>query len=83
MQIDTIKELLRLPAGWLVRRVIGWCSQELHVSIEEVMVEDQKCVGCGVSGYKGCKGSFEVVVEDLPLIDRRVYLHIQHRRYRC
>ena len=83
MQIDTIKELLRLPAGWIVTRVIGWCSQELHVGIEEVMVEDQKCVGCGISGYKGCKGSFEVIVEDLPLIDRRVYLHIQHRRYRC
>ena len=83
MQINTIKELLKLPAGWLVTKIIGWCSKELHVQIEEVMVENQKCVGCGKTGYKGPKGSFEVTIEDLPLADRRVYLHIQHRRYRC
>lgn len=83
MQINTIKELLKLPAGWLITKIISWCSKEIHIRIEEVMVESQKCVGCGKAGYKGPKGSFEVTIEDLQLADRRVYLHIQHRRYRC
>lgn len=83
MQIDTIKELIGLPEGWLVTRIIGWNSKELHVSVEEVMVENQKCGSCEKVGYKGTKGSFEVTIEDLALVERRVYLHIQHRRYRC
>lgn len=83
MQIDTIKELLKLPAGWLVAKIISWSINELHVLIEEVIVEDQRCEACGKTGYKGTQGSFEVTVEDLPMTDRRVYLHIQHRRYRC
>jgi transposase len=83
MQIDTIKELIGLPEGWLVTRIIGWNSKELHVSVEEVMVENQKCGSCEKVGYKGTKVSFEVTIEDLALVERRVYLHIQHRRYRC
>jgi transposase len=55
----------------------------LHVGIEEAMIVNQDCVGCGLSGYKGFKGKFEVTVEDLPVTDRRTYLHIERRRYRC
>lgn len=83
MQIDTIKELLKLPAGWQVTEIISYCEHDLHVGVAERMIESQKCVGCDQEGYHGTQGSFEVTVEDLPMIDRRVYLHIQHRRYRC
>jgi transposase len=83
MQIDTIKELLKLPAGWLVAKIISWCSDEVHVRIEEVVVEGQKCKVCGDMGHKGSKGCFEATIEDLALGERRTYLHIRRQRYRC
>lgn len=83
MQVDTIRELLNLPAGWLVTKVLSWGAGEIRVLVQESVIGWQRCEGCGSTGWMGSKGCFETWVEDLALGTRRVYLHVEHHRYRC
>lgn len=83
MQVDTIRELLNLPAGWLVTKVLSYGVGEIRVLVQESVMGWQRCEGCGRSGWMGSKGCFETLVQDLALGTRRVYLHVEHHRYRC
>jgi len=83
MQLDTIRELLDLPAGWKVTRILSFRPNEIRIIVEELITEGQPCQQCGATGWMGSKGFYETSVEDLALGFRRVFLHLRHRRYRC
>jgi transposase len=41
------------------------------------------CSGCGSKHKDGFHSSTKITVRDLPVVDRRVYLHVTKRKYRC
>ncbi len=59
-------------------------DKELHIRLRAHKRKKAKCSGCGeYHGGQKVHSLKEVVVEDLRLFEKRVYLHVIKRRYRC
>ena len=55
----------------------------MHLRLEAYKRKEAVCSGCGEVHKAGYYGETEVIIEDLPISERRVYLHVNKRRYRC
>jgi len=82
MRTYSITKALNLPE-YKIREIISETDKEIHIRVEPYKRKKARCSGCGEI-HAGKIHSFkEVVVEDLRLIGKRVYLHVTKRRYRC
>jgi len=82
MQIYTIKKLLEVPE-YKVTEIISMTDTEIHIKLEAYKKKKNICSGCGIEHRRGYHGFRRVVVEDIKLGKRRVFLHLAKRRYRC
>ncbi|PIP16139.1 MAG: hypothetical protein COX46_04130 [bacterium (Candidatus Ratteibacteria) CG23_combo_of_CG06-09_8_20_14_all_48_7] len=82
MDLNTLTKLLNI-SEYKVVEIISLTEEEMHLRIEPYKRKEAVCSGCGKNHREGYHHSKEVVVEDLPISERRVYLHIEKRLYRC
>ena len=82
MDLNTLTKLLNIP-GYKVVEIISMTEDEMHLRLEAYKRKEAVCSGCGEVHKTGYHGETEVIVEDLPISERRVYLHVKKRRYRC
>ncbi len=82
MQENTIRKLLNIPE-FKVTEIISESSKEIHIRLGPYKRRKSICSGCGEYHQKGYHGSIEIVVEDRSLCEKRTYLHITKKRYRC
>ena len=72
--------------GVLASLYIGQISEsdsEIHLRLEPDKCKAFVCSGCGKAHKVGYHGFVIAVVEDLPIIGKRTYLHVVKRRYKC
>lgn len=82
MQIYSIRRILNIPE-YKITGIISYNDKEIRIRVVPYKRKVFICSGCGKIHKAGYHGVGEVIVEDLPLIERRVYLHVIKRRYRC
>lgn len=81
MQRNTIRQLLGIPEYKVTK--VKCTDKEIHVWLEPYKCRVSICSACGKHHEQGYHGSDEVVVKDLPLGERRTFLHVLKKRYRC
>ena len=81
MRHNNIRGLLKIP-GYKIKEVIEKTDREIHIRIEAYKRNIGKCSGCDCE-HKGLHSEREMVAEDIRLGERRVFLYISKRRYRC
>ena len=81
MRHNNIRGLLKIP-GYKIKEVIEKTDQEIHIRIETYKRNFGKCSGCDCN-HKGLHSRIEMIAEDVRLGERRVFLYIPKRRYRC
>jgi len=82
MQVYSIRKALNIPQ-YKITEIISENDKEIHIRLEPYQRKVFVCSGCGEVHKIGYHGIEESVVEDLALFERRVYLHVVKRRYRC
>jgi transposase len=82
MHVYTIKRLLNIQE-YKVTGIISATPKEIHIRLEAYKRKKAICSGCGKVHEVGYHSSKEVMVEDLPISQKRVYLHVRKRRYQC
>jgi transposase len=81
MQLDTITKLLDIP-NHKVMKIIKNARDCLELVLEQVEDEMPRCSGCGrVHAAVHSRGY--TVIEDLPVSNRRVFLHVCKRKVIC
>ena len=82
MQLNTITELLRIP-GYKITHMISCRKSSIEFLLKRE--EDKACVcsGCGKVHNTAVHSEGRVLVEDLPISGKRVYLHIPKRKSVC
>lgn len=78
----SITKALNLPR-YRVGKIFSETEQEIHLEMVPYKRKPLICSGCGLVHEKGRHGIVEIVVEDLRITGRRVYLHVIKRRIRC
>jgi len=82
LDIDTITELLNIPTH-RITRIAGYQEDRAYFVLEPRKDAAPTCSGCG-KGHAGLEHSKEtVVVEDVGLCGRRVFLPVVKRKLRC
>jgi transposase len=82
MDLNTLNRLLNITE-YKVVEIISITDEEIHLRLEPYKRKEAICSGCGEIHGSGYHSEKEVIVEDLPISERRVYLHIKKRLYRC
>jgi transposase len=82
MPAYSIRKWLSIPQ-YKITRIIREDHKEIHIRLEPYQRKAFVCSGCGTVHETGYHGIEESVVEDLALFEKRVYLHVVKRRYRC
>ncbi len=82
MQGYSIRKQLNIPQ-YKITKIISENDKEMHIRLEPYRRRAFVCSGCGGVHKIGYHGIEESVVEDLALFEKRVYLHVVKRRYRC
>ena len=78
----SITRALNLPQ-YRVTRILSETEQEIHIEVVTYKHKPLVCSGCGQVHDKGRYGTDVIVVEDLRIVGKRVYLHVVKRRVRC
>lgn len=81
MRDYSIRSLLDIQ-GYKIKEITRKTDTEIHIQIEPYKRNRGKCSGCG-GNHIGIHSIREMAAEDLGLGDRRVFLHIPKRRYKC
>jgi transposase len=82
MRRYSIRKRLNIPE-YKITDILSETDKEIHIKIEPYKKKRFICSGCGQVHKIGQHGIEESTVEDLPLFEKRVYLHIIKRRYKC
>ena len=82
MQRYSITKALNLPE-YKITEIISETKEEIHIRIEPYKRKKAKCGGCGAKHGICPHSQEEVVVQDKPISDLKVYLHVIKRFYRC
>jgi len=82
MQGYSIRKQLNIPQ-YKITKIISENDKEIHIRLEPYKRKAFVCSGCGEVHKIGYHGVEESVVEDLALFEKRVYLHVVKRRYKC
>jgi len=75
-------QLFNIPKGYKINKT-KYSENEIHLSIEPCKKTKAVCSGCQSVHTKGYHGTKEIIVRDLPVSGRIVYLHVIKRRYKC
>lgn len=82
MQRHSITRSLNLPE-YKIEKILSQDSEEIHIEVRPYKRKKFVCSGCGEEHKELIHGFTKVIVEDRPLIQQRVYLHVIKRRQRC
>ncbi|HHT9130567.1 MAG TPA: ISL3 family transposase [Candidatus Brocadiaceae bacterium] len=82
MQLNTITELLRIP-GYKVTHMISCRKSRIEFLLEREEEKASVCSGCGKVHNTGVHSEGKVLVEDLPISGKRVYLQVPKRKSVC
>ena len=63
--------------GYKITAIISINDNEIHLRLELYKRKATICGDCGKTHDEGYHGSAEIVVEDLSLSKRRLYLHVK------
>ena len=82
MQLDTITELLQIP-GYKVRHMVSCTGNRIELLLEREDERARVCSGCGKVHTTAVHSEGSVLLEDLPISGKRVYLHVPKRKAVC
>jgi len=82
MQCDTITKILDIP-NQKVTQIVKNTRESLELVLEPVEDVAPICSGCGRVHNTSVHSGDDVVVEDLPISGRRVFLHVCKRKSLC
>lgn len=82
MHLNSINKLIEIP-GYKTTAILSVTEGEIHVRLEPCKKRGVICGDCGKKHKQGYHDSDEVVVEDLSLGKRRLYLHVIKRKNFC
>jgi len=82
MHLETITELLHIP-NYKVEKVIEITDESLHLEVIPKEIQSPVCSACMMIHDTKMHSRQEVVVEDMWMCDRRVFLHIVKRKSVC
>jgi len=82
MQAYSIRKVMNIPE-YKIMAVKVMNTDEIHLWIEPYKHKKFVCIGCGQIHNNGYHGKEEVVIRDLPIFDKKTYLHVTKRRYVC
>lgn len=82
MHLNTINKLVDIP-GYKTTAILSITDEEIHVRLESYKRSGIICGDCGKKHRQGYHDSDEIIVEDLSLGKRRLYLHIIKRKNYC
>ena len=78
----TLNILINLP-GYMVEEVIKITEKEIHVLMRPKKNMVAICSYCGKEHVSGLHSKITVLAEDKSICDRRLFLHIKKRKYKC
>jgi len=78
----TLSQLLNIKY-FSVSEIIKITEKEIHIRLIRDLNYISICSGCRGLHLKGFHSSHEIVIEDLPISGRRVFLYLEKRVYRC
>jgi transposase len=81
MRGNSIRGLLKIP-GYKIKEIIEKTETRIAIRLEAYKRNHGICSGCG-KRHDGLHSTQEMVAEDVRLGERRVFLYIPKRRYRC
>ena len=76
----SIPLVVNLEPPYKITRIIREAHKEIHLRLEPYQGQALVCSGCGTVHETGYHGIEESVVEDLALLEKRVYLHVVKRK---
>lgn len=82
MQVYSIKKRLNIPE-YKITAILKETDKEIHIKLEPYKRKPFVCSGCGQVHKIGQHALAESTVEDLSMFEKRVYLHVLKRRYKC
>lgn len=82
MQVYSIKKRLNIPE-YKITAILKETDKEIHIKLEPYKRKLFVCSGCGQVHKIGQHALEESTVEDLSMFEKRVYLHVLKRRYKC
>jgi len=82
MQLKTITELLNLP-NFQVVEVLEHNETSIHFYIDLIEPVAPVCSGCGAIHHSSIHSVGGIMVEDLALSGKRVFLYVPKRKTRC
>jgi transposase len=82
MQLHTITELLAIP-NYHVSHMVVHNTNRLDLVLEQIMFIPTVCSGCGHVHNTPVHSIGMIVVEDLPMSGKRVFLHVPKRKSLC
>lgn len=81
MHNNSIRSLLNMPE-YKIKEIISKTEAEIHIRVEPYKRNKGICSGCSQK-HNTPHSIREMTAEDLKLGQRRVFLHIPKRRYKC
>ena len=81
MRNNDIRGLLKIP-GYKIKEIINKTEAQIDIRIEVYKRNQGVCTGCG-ERHGGLHSVQEMIAEDMRLGERRVFLYIPKRRYKC
>ena len=82
MQVYSIKKRLNI-LEYKITAILKETDKEIHIKLEPYKRKPFVCSGCGQVHKIGQHALEESTVEDLSMFEKRVYLHVLKRRYKC
>lgn len=83
MQGYSITKALNLPEYKITKVTIPDSGSDIHIRLKPYKRKPFICSGCGEIHKTGYHGKEESPAEDLPLFEKRVYLHVVKRHHIC
>ena len=82
MHLNTITELLGIP-NYKVAEMIKNTPDRIGLMLEQIEVTDPICSGCGRIHNTSVHSTGTIVVEDLRISAKRIFLHVPKRKSIC
>ena len=82
MHLNTITELLGIP-NYKVAEMIKNTPDRIELMLEQTQVTDPICSGCGCIHNISVHSTGTIVVEDLRISGKRIFLHVPKRKSIC
>ncbi|MGO9613250.1 MAG: ISL3 family transposase [Dissulfurispiraceae bacterium] len=82
MQLDSVTELLGI-ANYKVAYMVRQSDNRIELMLRQIEDKPSVCSGCGKVHHSPVHSVDTVIVEDLPISGKRVFLHVPKRRSLC